>query len=299
MRIGWRDLPHLIRAEIEIILGGRVVASRSQQGGFSPGTADRVVTDSNQRAFVKAVSTSLNETSVAMARMEAHFTAQMPDGVPVPRLLGSFDDGEWMVMVVEDVNGRHPRTPWIDAEIEAAVTALRTLGQAIGPESLAGVPHAADRLTSHFAGWADLAAEPMSDLDPWAAAHVEDLNAAADRGLEALKAAETVAHCDIRADNLLVRPDGTVMVVDWPWASLAPAWLDTVLLAMDVVVHGGDGDRVLDDIDPAQAVDVCAGFAGYLMQRSRQPSPGIPRVRDFQRAQADALLPWIKQRLSC
>ena len=297
MRIGWRDLPDGVRGRVEGLLGDRVVAAESQRGGFSPGTADRVRTAAGRRAFVKAVSTGINATSAAMARREAHVTRQMPATVPVPRLLGDFDDGEWVVLVLEDVDGRHPRTPWVEEEWDAAARALRDVARTLTPSLFSGVPQAADVLAEHFAGWADLAADPLADLDPWAAAHLDDLHAAAMRGLDVLRSGDTVAHGDIRADNLLVRENGAITVVDWPWACVAPAWLDTLLLAMNVTVHGGPGDRLLTGVDPAEAGDVCAGFTGYLMHRSRLPFPGIPHVRRFQRAQADALLPWLAARL--
>ena len=297
VRIGWRDLPRGVRDRVEDLLGDRVVTAASQQGGFSPGTADRVLTAGGRRAFVKAVGTALNTTSVEMARREAHVTRQMPAAAPVPRLLGDFDDGEWVVLVLEDVDGRHPRTPWVEDELDAAVRALHDLAQALTPSPISGVPKAADMLAEYFAGWAALAADPLPDLDPWAAARLGDLDAAAMRGLDVLRTGETVAHGDIRADNLLVRPDSAITVVDWPWACVAPWWLDTLLLAMNVTVYGGRGDRLLTGVDPAQVTDVLAGFTGYLMHRSRLPSPGIPHVRAFQRVQADALLPWLAARL--
>lgn len=295
-RIGWVDLPRHIRLQVERIAGGQVTAAVSQNGGFSPGTADRVVLGDGRRAFVKAVSTSHNERSVELARNEAHVTARMPGHAPVPRLLGSYDDGEWIVLVLEDVEGRHPRTPWVGEEVAATARALRDLASAVTPPPLTGLPDAADHLAPHFAGWDLIAADPPPDLDPWVRAHLDDLRRAADRGLAAVRHGETLAHCDIRADNLLVRPDGTVRVVDWAWASIGPDWLDTVLLGMNVLVHGGD-DRVLAGVDPRAAADVIAGFTGYLRERSRHPSPGIPHVRDFQRAQADAVLPWLRERL--
>ncbi|MEV4706522.1 phosphotransferase [Actinoplanes sp. NPDC049316] len=297
VRIGWEDLPAAVRGRVEDLLGDRVVAAESQRGGFSPGTADRVLTASGGRAFVKAVSTGLNPTSVEMARREADISRQMPGDAPVPRLLGDFDDGEWMVLVLEDVAGRHPRTPWVEDEVDAAVTALRDLAGTLTPSPISGVPQAADVLADYFAGWAALAADPVADLDPWAVAHLSDLDAAAMRGLAVLRTGETVAHGDIRADNLLVRPDGAITVVDWPWACVAPEWLDTLLLAMNITVYGGAGDRLLTGVDHAQATDVLAGFTGYFLHRSRLPAPGIPHVREFQRAQADALLPWLAARL--
>jgi Ser/Thr protein kinase RdoA (MazF antagonist) len=297
-RIRWTDLPERIREKIEAVLGGPVLRAVSQAGGFSPGTADRVVTVDGQRAFVKAVSATLSTRSVELARAEAHVTAQLPAEAPVPRLLASMDDGEWVVLIHEDVEGRHPRTPWAEDEIDATARALRQLAAALTPARVTGVPRAADHLAPHFAGWARLAADPPADLDPWIAAHLDGLQAAADRGLAAVATGSTLVHCDVRADNLLVRPDGSVVVVDWPYGCVGPEWLDTVLLAMNVLVHGGPGDRLLDGIDPQVAADLIAGFTGDFLERSRHPSPGIPHVRAFQRAQADAMLPWVRGRVT-
>jgi hypothetical protein len=284
VRIGWADLPERVREHVEVVLGGPVLRAVSQSGGFSPGTADRVVTAGGRRAFVKAVSTGLNGRSVELARAEAYVTARMPADAPVPRLLDVLDDGEWVVLIHEDVEGRHPRTPWVEDEMQATMRALRELAAALTPSPVTGVPRVAEHLAQCFAGWARLAADPLPGLDPWATAHLDDLRAAADRGLAAVATGATLAHCDVRADNLLVRPDGSVVVVDWPYGCVGPAWLDTVLLAMNVLVHGGPGDRLLAGIDPGTATDVIAGFTGDFLERSRHPSPGIPHVRAFQRA---------------
>ena len=62
VRITWTQIPTHVRAGIEAIIGGgAVVTAVSQSGGFSPGTADRVVTADGHRAFVKAVSTIHND----------------------------------------------------------------------------------------------------------------------------------------------------------------------------------------------------------------------------------------------
>jgi aminoglycoside phosphotransferase len=299
VRITWADLPPEIRARTERIIGGRVVDARSQTGGYSPGTADRVRTDDGRRAFVKAVTPAINEDSARLARQEMRISAALPGHAPVPRLLGAFDTGDWVVLVFEDVEGVHPRTPWVEPEIDAVVTGLRELAAVLTPAPLPGLPRASERLAPDFAGWHRVAADPPADLDPWAAAHLPALCASAARGLTALAEGATLAHCDIRADNILVRDDGRAIFVDWPWGCIGPDWLDRLLLAVNVVINGGDADPVLAGIDPRAGTDVVAGFTGYFLHHSRTPPPpGIPAVRAFQRAQGDALLPWLRGRLS-
>ncbi|WP_250000802.1 phosphotransferase family protein [Actinoplanes sp. M2I2] len=292
-RIGWADLPADVREQVEGIIGGRVVEAVSQTGGFSPGTADRVVTEAGRRAFVKAVTPALNEHSAELARQETRITSALPDHVPAPRVLGWIDDGDWVVLVLEDIEGSHPRTPWVEGEIDAAVTALAQLAESLTPAPLT-VPAVTSILTEGFAGWRRIAADPPADLDPWAAAHLPELIAAAERGLAAISTGDTLAHCDIRADNMLVRPDGRLVIVDWPWGAIAPIWFDRVLLALNVTVHGGDPERVIAGLDRRIVTDVFAGFAGFFRDVSRlAPPPSLPSVRAFQRWQADALLPWL------
>lgn len=295
VRITWSDLPGHVRASVEELTGSPVLSAESQAGGFSPGTADRVVTASGDRFFVKAVSPAQNPRSAEMARAELHIASALPAAAPVPRLLGTFDDGDWVVLVFEDIDGRHPRTPWVENEAETAVRALGQLADALTPAPAKDAPAAADLLRHDLSGWRRIVADPPADLDPWLAAHLDDLLAAAERAQAALTG-DTLAHCDIRADNMLLRPDGSVVFVDWPSGCIGPAWLDRALLAMNVLVYGGDGDRILAELaDPAAAADLIVAFTGYLLDSGRQPAPpGLPTVRAFQRFQGDALLPWLR-----
>src|SRR3954452_9904256 len=91
IRIGWAGLPGSVRAAVEDILGSPVVEARSQPGGFSPGSADRVRTAAGTRAVVKAVSADKNEVTRSMHRGEAGVSAPLPLSAPVPRLLGCYD----------------------------------------------------------------------------------------------------------------------------------------------------------------------------------------------------------------
>ncbi len=305
VRIGWADLPPGVRRAVERIVGAPVVEAVSQAGGFSPGTADRVRAADGRRAFVKAVSRRQNELSPDLHRREARVTAALPSSVPAPRLLGWHDDGDWVALVLEDIEGRHPATPWVPDELELVLAALADLARSATPSPVPGLASAAESFGDDFAGWRRMRADPPAALDPWVARHLDELCALADRGLAAL-AGDTLAHTDIRADNLLVGPDGAVTVVDWPWACRGPVWLDALLLLVNVRLFGGhDTGELLARLttgtgaDRGDLIAVLAGMAGFFADAARLPPPsGLPTVREFQRAQADAVLSWLGEELA-
>jgi Ser/Thr protein kinase RdoA (MazF antagonist) len=239
-----------------------------------------------------------------MHRREAEISAALPASAPAPRLLGTHDDGHWVALVLEDVDGRHPLTPWNPNELQQVIRALDELAEATTPAPLEGLATAADQVAAEFSGWVRVRADPPAGLDLWAVAHLDELCAAAERGLAALTG-ETLVHLDIRADNLLIREGGgqdqgtrTVTVVDWPWACRGPAWFDTVLLLINVQLYGGhDVPALLADLaqrsgaDPDDLLAVVTGWAGYFTDIARVPPPlGLPTLRPFQRAQSEALL---------
>jgi aminoglycoside phosphotransferase (APT) family kinase protein len=291
VRLGWDDLPRRVRRAVVEIVGGEVVEAVSQPGGFSPGTADRVRTADGRRAFVKAVSHAQNEHSPTLHRREARVTAALPPEAPVPALLGAYDDGDWVALVLTDVDGRHPVTPWLPDELAIVRTALDDLARTLTPSPV-DVPSAQEHLADDFTGWHRLRADPPAGFDT---APLDDLCRLAAHGLAALTG-NTLAHTDIRADNLLVGPHGTVTVVDWPWACRGPAWLDTLLLLVNVRLHGGRPDLATVDGDRDDLVGALAGFGGFFADAARHPAPaGLPSLREFQQAQADAVVSWLRE----
>ena len=112
-------------------------------------------------------------------------------------------------------------------------------------------------------------------------------------------------HGDVRADNLLVRPDGSVVLVDWPWATRGAGWFDRLTLLVNVGLY--DADASLDDllatwlpdVAPDDVDAVLSGLAAYFVDVARRPDPpGLPTVRAFQRAQGDVVLRWLRRRWS-
>ncbi|MFL6177298.1 MAG: phosphotransferase [Ornithinibacter sp.] len=301
-RIGWAQLPVAVRAGVEEILGARVVSAASQPGGLSPGSADRLVTDDGGTAFVKAVSSAQNQDSPGIHRAEAAVCRQLPADLPAARFIGLYDDGDWVALVLEDVEGRHPATPWVTAELEASLQTLATIAERLTPSPVTGIATAAAALSSTLDGWARLAADTPSDLHPWAAEHLHDLVELSRQGVESL-AGDTVVHMDVRADNLLLTPTGGVVLVDWPWACVGASWADTVALLVNVNLHGGhDVDELVSryavGAGRAQVDGFLAGLAGFFLDGARLPDPpGLPTLRGFQRVQGNATLEWLARRL--
>jgi Phosphotransferase enzyme family len=255
-RMKWDEMPAPVRAAIEDRLGSRVVSARSQAGGFSPGVAARLRLADGARVFVKAVCGSSNPDSPAIHRREARVAAALPAGVPAPALRWSWDDGEWIVLAFDDVDGRAPELPWRAGELKRVLDALYELATLLTPSPIALEP-AGESLARLFGRWhriADLSDGSRPDgsrpdgnepdgnepdgnepdgNEP--DGNEPDGNEKADEGrlpigirnrLDELVELEsrwpdavrgdTLVHLDVRADNLLLTPD-RVLVVDWPW----------------------------------------------------------------------------------
>ncbi|TNM64104.1 aminoglycoside phosphotransferase family protein [Streptomyces sp. NP160] len=304
-RTQWGDLPEDLRVAVAAVLGSPVVGAASQAGGFSPGSADRVVAASGRRAFVKALDGARYPGSVDLHRREARVLGALPAGLPVPALLGCVDQDGWVALVTEDVDGESPALPWRRPAVESALDALGAVAAVeVPPELRALLPRAEVDTLHDFAGFERLLADPWPDLervDPWAAARLEELAAVARRGARALEGGSLV-HGDVRADNLVQRRDGGVVVVDWPHAMLGSPAFDVVALLLNARLWRSDVDvdvqlaeRLPGRADDATAV--LAGMAAYFVDAGRQPPvPGLPALRHFQGAQAEAALGWLRER---
>ncbi|MET7734220.1 aminoglycoside phosphotransferase family protein [Streptomyces sp. NPDC005402] len=306
VRTPWEELPPAVRDAVAAVLGAEVVHSVTQPGGFSPGVAARVRTATGHRAFVKAVSSDSNPHSPGLHRTEARNAAALPATVSAPRLLGTYDDGTWVALVYEDVPGRQPHVPWRNAELERVLDAVTELSRTLTPSPL-DAPPAATALARTFNGWQRLLDGEDKNLaerlDPWAGAHLPRLAELAAAWPEAVTG-DTLAHADLRADNILLADDGRTVFVDWPHALRAAPWFDLLVMLPCVRAQGGPDPEGLFTAhplgaaaDPDAVTTALAAVTGYFLYNCLlPPPPGIPTVRAFQRAQGDAALAWLRRR---
>jgi len=302
-RLHWEQVPERVRRLIEGRLGAGVVSAATQPGGFSPALAARLRTAVGGSAFVKAVPPDANPDSPGIYRREAEVVSRLPAGLPVPRLLWWVDEGPdgWVVLAFEDVEGRHPAQPWRADELRLVLRAVDTLGQRLTPSPIAAPP--ASELVCSWQGWEQLAASPQPGLDAWAVAHLDRL-VALEAGALAELAGDTLLHLDVRADNVLLAGEA-VYVVDWPWASLGPAWVDPLFMAPSVEMQGGPPAwevfaalAASRDAEAGAVAAVLAALAGMFVQRGGlPPPPGLPTLREFQAAQGRVALGWLRRLL--
>lgn len=298
VRLRWTDLPTSVRSWVGQVLGSPVVEAVSQPAGFSPGSADRVRAADGTRAFVKAVSAAQNPDTPGLHRREIGVLRTLTSVASVPQLIDAHDLDDWVVLVVEDVDGRHPSLPWTTDELGRTLAALTEVAAVPAPPSW---PALEEELDGEFGCWERVADDPPDGLDPWAATRLTDLHQLSRRTLPRL-AGRAVAHTDLRADNLLVQPDGAVTIVDWPWASRGAPWFDAAALLVNVRWSGDlDVRPALPAIRTLGATDedvlgVIAGLGGFFLHASRQPpSPGLPTLREFQAAQGRAAIRLLRE----
>jgi hypothetical protein len=297
------ELPADVRQWAEQALSGPVVRTEPAHGGYSPGVTESLFTATGRAGFIKAGHPSLNPDSPTFLRAEGRALAAMPGALPIAALIDELDQGDdgWVALLLEHVPGVQAPLPWTAPAVEAALTSLADLAAALTPAPVGEWQSARVALRGMFRLWPRLA--DCADLDPWLLNRLPQLADAAARALDAAEG-DTLVHLDLRADNLMRRSDGCLVVVDWAWAVVGVAWIDPVLLAIEFISSGEPGldvDAILTriaaehGIHTSIAVDTLAGILGFFEAMCREPDPpGLPTLRAFQRFQADALRGWLR-----
>lgn len=298
-RLTWQEVPLMLRAALEAAAGAPVAGAISKEGGFSPGLASVLELADGRSVFAKAASASRNEFTVEAIRRETRILAELPGDVPAPRLRWSFDDGEWVALVTEAIDGRNPVQPWRPQELDRFLVAAEILADQLTPSPIVAGSFSED--AGDYNSWTKLAGEPgaADRLDPRARGLVDRL-AGLERSWSAATAGDALLHGDLRSDNFLLTPDGFV-VVDWPFACIGAPWLDLLLSLPSVAMHGGGDPQALwaghplsRGVDPDAVDTVLAAASGFFLRRSLEPAPPLlPTIREFQKAQGMITLDWL------
>lgn len=302
IHLPWARVPDTVQAWAASVGGGAPTDVRDLYGGFSPGATARLECPRGA-IFVKAVGAPLNPQSPELHRREVVVSAALPASPSFPVLLESFDDGEWVALAFEAIDGRLPRHPWDRDELATVLAALEAAHEALTPSPAAHLETAELHFADVLSGWSELAAADVpAGLDPWCRTHMARLVDLEARWPDAI-AGPTLVHGDIRSDNIILSPDGPVFV-DWPHAAVGAPVFDVVAWAPSVVLEGGPppedlvaGHRPSREADPEVLTVLLAALSGFFVAHSlRPPPPGLPTLRPFQAAQGEVAVAWLRRR---
>ena len=298
VRTPYAEVPADVRAWVDATLGSPVVEAHEQVGGMSPGCATRVVCADGTRAFVKAVGADLNPDTPNLFRREVAVLELLGSHDLWADLLASRDDGDWVALLLEDVEGTHPDFH-DDADLDAVLATTDrlagVLGERVPDPGVWTSPVPLVSVNDRFAIWAEtlatldsapeIAPVPVwlrADADRWAAV-LTDLAAEPHRQL---------VHWDIRNDNLLRRPGGEIVVVDWGMAAIGPEWADPLLARLDRVDEAWFDSSIASSPAIVTAGDEAItawliGFATHLAVRSvTAVDVNLPTLNDFRRRES-------------
>lgn len=302
-RLTWREMPEGLRFQIEERLGSSVVEARSQPGGFSPGLAARLRLGDGGSVFVKAAGPEPNPDTPEVHRAEVKLARELPEGIPTPRLLWTLDEGGWVVLAFEDIEGQPPQMPWRQDELSQVLVLIEELSVRLTPSPIS-TRLLSEALANPFNSWRRLLeeSESHSRIDPRALARLDHF-ASLEENWALGSSGETLIHLDIRADNLIMTPSGPY-VVDWPHACIGAPWVDLALFLPSLAMQGGprpweifETHPVAAAVDPKAATSFIAAMAGFFVRRSvLPPPPGLPTIREFQRLQGEQSLDWLLRR---
>ena len=266
------------------LLGSPAVDRRPAMGGYTPAERWVVRLADGRSAFVKVGVTDL---TAEWLRKEARIYAELR-GPFMAELLGWADEDDEPMLILEDLSGAVWPPPWTDGRVASVLASLAQVAATPPPAWLTESSEA----TWIADGWSRVGEDPAPLLSTGlvSAAWLErSLSALLAAGNPSVIAGDELCHFDVRSDNLCFRTDGSAVLVDWNLAEIGNARLDVAFWLPSLVLEGGPApESVLPEAAPEAAV-----VAGFFASRCGLPQiPTAPTVREFQKRQLTAALPW-------
>lgn len=305
VRISYADVPPAVTRWVEETLGSAVVSYADQVGGMSPGCAARLVCADGTRAFVKAVGTELNPDTPTLFRREITVLGLIGEHLLWARLEASYDDGDWVALILEDVEGSHPDLA-DDAVMDRLLEATDELSGVLHERSTGAAVDGAggtldpgltsqQHIFGQFAAALDAVPDhPEAPVPAWVRADAPSW-AARVRALGGDSMA-TLVHYDIRIDNLLQRPTGEIVFLDWGAAGVGPDWLDPLLARLERVDQDWFDSSLASSAPLARVGDEAVttwlvGIGTHLAVRSvTAVDVNLPTLQEFRRTESARFL---------
>ena len=231
-------LPDRLLAErVAHCLGQSLIKWRSVAGGYTVAARWLVTCADGSSAFIKGATDTLTATWLRQEyTVYSHVQAPF-----LPTMLAWDDDGEYPLLVLEDLSGAVWQAPWTTARITQVLNTLQQVAATPPPVALASLETRRPMLS----GWAHVAPDPAAFLGlhlcsaAWLT-HAIDLLVAVEA--KAQFAGEELVHFDVRSDNLCFVED-RVVLIDWNWACRGNGRVDIAAWLPSLHLEGGPLSR--------------------------------------------------------
>nr|BEK71417.1 hypothetical protein KPHV_86440 [Kitasatospora purpeofusca] len=263
---GWSGVPQPLRAAVEAAAGPVLAAAEVPVGRTA---RLRLVLDvPGRRVFLKA--TPISHRHAPTLDVEARLAPAVRS--LSPRLLHHGTAGSWRWLLFEHVPGRSADLSCGSADLDAAARALGHLAHLPAPD--AAVPRAQER-------WAHLGA-----------------------GLDlGLLAGDRLVHTDLNPGNILIRADGSAVLLDWARPGRGAGWLSSGFLLAQVIDAGtrpADAEtwarRALPTWAAAPAAAAGAFVTVLTRRRAEQAATCLPGRRAEREGQLRTAMAWHRWR---
>lgn len=276
-------VPPVLGSRVGALLGREVLDAEPVAGGYTQAGRWRVLLEDGQHAFVK-IATDAETAGWIRSEWSIYTSVHAPW---LARPLG-WEDGPRPLLVLEDLSYARWPPPWESGDVERVVETLGAVARTPPPPGLGRLADARAQLY----GWSAVTRDPEPFLglgivdEPWLDRHLPTLVAIEH---EVPLAGGALLHLDVRSDNLCF--DGRrVVLVDWNHALVGNPAVDLAFWLPSLWSEGGPPPWKL----LPEAGQLAALVTGFFAARAGLPPVAVaPRVRNVQRAQLEAALPWM------
>jgi hypothetical protein len=227
----WDDLPHAVRAAIEVHVGP-VTHAEVPSAGRNSDFAATLHTDRGT-TFCKGIADAGGKRG-KMHRHEAGINPYLPPAI-APRLLWQANADDWLLLGFEHITGHHAELSPGSPDLSLVADTVSTMSRELRGCSAPSVPALPDKM-AWMSGWRRLRHQPPAELDDWSRDRLDLLANWEAKGIEAV-AGDNLLHTDLHPLNILVG-DRRAWVIDWAWSQTGAAWVDTAHLVVRLIGQG-------------------------------------------------------------
>lgn len=323
---GFEALPPALLADIETVIGSKIIKSRMAWGGFSPAFSVCVETNNGGSFFIKGTHPEQTAHGAKMLEQEISLyknVTALCDIAPAFHgtvALGGEDD--WYLGIWEAIPGAHIIRDWDESRFDAVIMRLKQLYDhdlSKGDRSFIADMTETNFIKDIVSGemsWQKFADNPDRQtnfanmfVDPDAGRNWLLQNSEALIGLSATPARDhhhALLHFDMRADNIVFDATGRAWIIDWPNGCYGPIGYDVIALCCNMMADCGlPAWACLQHFEsttgfhlPQRDIDIIlAQTSGYYALQAYRPVPEkLPRLRWLQKSLLFAALGWLEQR---